>query len=89
MTVWVADAHVQRLVSVVKMAACLRVHYQRTVFIVLFCRRKSSMHGISKKEMFAGHGWKYLSHKAVHNSSQKRGKRFGDDEEVKMEVRSG
>jgi hypothetical protein len=39
------------------------------------------------KEMFSAYGGKCLSRKAVHNWTEKRGKRFADDEEVETEVR--
>jgi hypothetical protein len=39
------------------------------------------------KEMFPVYGGKCLSCKAVHNWVGKRGRRFGNDEEVEMEVR--
>jgi hypothetical protein len=39
------------------------------------------------KEMFPIYGRKCLSCKAVHNWTEKRGKRFADDEEVETEER--
>jgi hypothetical protein len=39
------------------------------------------------KEMFPVYGGRCLSCKAVHNSVEKRGKPFADEEEVETEVR--
>jgi hypothetical protein len=52
MAVQVADAHVQRLVSVVKMRPFLRVYYRRAVFWCVFCGQMDSMQRIFIKKCF-------------------------------------
>jgi hypothetical protein len=88
MTVYVADeqAHVQRLVSVVKLATVLEgytTEEQRPVVRVLWAKglNAKDIH----KEIFPVNDGKCLSHKAVHSWVEKRGKCFPDDEEVEME----
>jgi hypothetical protein len=67
MSVYVADAHVQRLVSVVKMATVLEEYTTEKQRSVVFCEQKDSIQRIFIKKMFPVYGWKCLSRKAVHN----------------------
>jgi hypothetical protein len=82
------NAHVQRLISVVKMATVLEectTKEQRYVVRFLWARGLNANH--SHKEMFPVYGGKCLSTKAVHKWVEKCGKSFADDEEVETEVR--
>jgi hypothetical protein len=90
MTISVTDAnsHVQKLVSVVKMAAMLEVcttEERRTV--VRFVWTKGLNAKDIHKEMFPVYVGKCLSRKAVHSWIEKRGRRCADDEEIDTEVR--
>jgi hypothetical protein len=70
MTVQVADAHahIQRLVSVVKMAIVLEECIPNSsVLFVRFYRQEDSMQKDIHKEMVHIYGGKYLSCKAVHS----------------------
>jgi hypothetical protein len=72
MTVYVADAHahVQRLVSVVKMATVLEectIEEQRSVVCGFFLWGKGLNTKDIHKEMFPVYGGKCLSRKAIHN----------------------
>jgi hypothetical protein len=74
MTVHVGDAHahVQRLVSVVKMVTLLEkctIEEQRSV-VRLLCAKELNANDIHK-EMYAVYGGKCLSRKAVHNWVEK------------------
>jgi hypothetical protein len=67
MTVQVGDAHVQRLVSVVKSATVLEectTEEQR--YVLRFCGKRLNAKDIHK-EPFPVYGGKCLSRKAVHN----------------------
>jgi hypothetical protein len=71
MTVQVADAHVQRLVSVVKMATVLEVctnEEQRSVVRLMWEIGLNAKD--NHKEIFPLYGGKYLSRKAVPPSLQ-------------------
>jgi hypothetical protein len=75
---------------VVKMGTVLEectTEEQRCVVLFLWAKglKAKDIH----KEMFPVYGGKCLSRKAVHNWTEKRGKRSADDEEVGTEVRSG
>jgi hypothetical protein len=64
------------------------MYYRRAAFCCAFFlwAEGLSAKGIHE-EMFPAYCGKCLSRKALHNWIQKRGKRYADDEEVKMEVR--
>jgi hypothetical protein len=88
MTAQVADAHthVQRLVSVVKMATNLEaVLPKNSVPFFVFCGQKDSLQRIFIT--FLVYGRKCFLGKAIHNWSEKRTKPFADDERVETEVR--
>jgi hypothetical protein len=88
MTVYVADAHVQRLVSEAKMATVLEEYTTEVqCFVVRFLWAKRLDTKDVHKEMFPVYGGKCLSCKAVHSWVQKRGKRFADEGEVETEIR--
>jgi hypothetical protein len=55
--------------------------------VVLFLRAKGLNAKTIHKEMFPVYGGKCLSRRTVHKWSEKRGKRYADDEEVETEVR--
>jgi hypothetical protein len=83
-------AHIQRLVSVVKMVTTLvwcTAKEQRSVVLSLWAKglNAKDIH----KEMFPVCGGKCLSCKAVHNWVKKHGRCFHDDGEVETELRSG
>jgi hypothetical protein len=61
-----AHAHVQRLVSVVKMATVL-VYYRRAAFFCAFLWAKGFNAKNIRKEMFSVYGGESLSHKSVHS----------------------
>jgi hypothetical protein len=62
-----APAHVQRLVSVVKMATVLEdVLLKSSVLLCVFCGKKTQIKDFHK-EMFPVYGGKCLSRKAAHN----------------------
>jgi lipopolysaccharide/colanic/teichoic acid biosynthesis glycosyltransferase len=87
MIVYVADthAHVQRLVSVVKMAIVIEVcaiEEQRPVFFFVSRTECNNIH----MEMFPIYGRKCLSRQAVHNWVEKRGKHLVDVTDVETEV---
>jgi hypothetical protein len=87
MTVYVANAHVQRLVSVVKMAIVLEdctIKEQCSVVCFLWAKGLSAKD--THKEMFPVYGGNHLPCKAVHNGVEKHGKCFTDDEEVETEA---
>jgi hypothetical protein len=75
MIVYAADAHahVQRLVSVVKMETVLEVFYRRAEFCcaVFFLWTKGLIEKDIHKEMFPVYGGKCLSRKAVHSWVEK------------------
>jgi hypothetical protein len=90
MTVYIADvhAHVQRLVSVVKMATVLKertAQDQRSA--VRFLWEKGPNAKDIHKEMCSVYGGKCLSCKAVYKWVEKCGRLLADDEEAEMEVR--
>jgi hypothetical protein len=82
----VADAHVRRLISVVKMATvlggCITEEQHSAVFFLW--AKALNANDILKK--FPAYGWMSLSPKAVHNWVEKRDKTYADDEEVGTEV---
>jgi hypothetical protein len=83
-----AHAHVQRLVSVVKMETVLEecdIEEQRCFCVFLF-EQKDSIKGYSRRNV-SSLWWKCLSCRAVRNWVEKRGKSFADNEEVETEVR--
>jgi hypothetical protein len=92
MTVWVADAqaHVQRLVSAVKMASMLEectAEGQRSVVYFLWAKGLDAKD--IHKEMFPVYGGKCLSRKAVHSCVEKfsqGGSKFADDARPGAEV---
>jgi hypothetical protein len=90
MTVSVADAHahVQRLVSVVKMATVLEeCTNEEQSSVVRFLWAKGLNAKDIHKNMFPVYSGKCLSRKPVDNWVEKRGKRFADDEVVETVVR--
>jgi hypothetical protein len=89
MTVSVADAHahVQRLVSVVRIVTMLEYTTEEQRSVVSFLWAKGCNAKDIHKEIFPVYGGKCLSGKAVHNWVEKRGRVFADDEEVVMKVR--
>jgi hypothetical protein len=84
--VYVADApaHIQRLVSVVKMVT---VTAEDESSIVLLLWTKGLNGKDINKEMLPVYNGKCLSREAVHNWVDKREKNFCDDDEVETEVR--
>jgi hypothetical protein len=57
------------------------VYHQRVAFCCAFLWARGLNAKDIHKEMFPVYGGKSLSRKAVHNSVEKRGNRFADDEE--------
>jgi hypothetical protein len=83
MTVWLPDAHAQRLVSVVNMATMLEYSTEEQRSIVRICGQKSSMQRIFINKYFIFMLGSVCCLKRFHFG----GKRFADDQEVKTEVR--
>jgi hypothetical protein len=76
-------AHVQRLVSVFKMATMLEDCTTKEQYcVVCFLSAKGLCTKDIHKEMFYVYGGKYLLCKAIHSWVEKCGTRFADDKEV-------
>jgi hypothetical protein len=63
------------------------VYYRRAASCCAFLWARGPNAKDIHKENFPAYDGKYLSYKAVHNSVEKRGKIFSDDEEIETELR--
>jgi hypothetical protein len=81
-----SDGHVQRLVSVVKIATVLEgCTIEKQSFIVPFFPWEKGLNAKDiHKEMFPIYGGKCLWRKAVQNWAEKRGQRFADEKEIEI-----